>query len=228
MNRREKSRHWLANEMQAFVLLGPKGWLKTQIGGILIGALFVLIPSCAFGAEAATTAALSWTAPTQNTDNSTLSKCATQSSTGTCLRSFKVYRGTTQAQVQAKTDSRTINDRNATSYNWTGLTPGTHYFAVTALNGDGGESALSAIGSKVVPAPVPLPPGNFTVQQDTTAYRMRQSVDGFEMVALGTVAPGTACKPDMAVNGYYVVPRDAVTLASPYDTKPLIVLARCG
>ena len=227
MTLKEKFRHWLANEMQAFVLLGPKGWLKTQIGGILIGALFVLIPSCAFGAEP-TTASLSWKAPELMTDGAVLPKCASQSSTGTCLRSFKVYRGATQAQVQAKTDSRTINDRNATSYEWTGLAPGTHYFAVTALNGDGGESGLSSIGSKVVPAPVPLPPGNFTVQQDTTAYRMRQSVDGFEMVALGQVAPGTPCKPDQSVNGFHAVPRAAVTLTNRFDTLPLVVFAKCG
>jgi hypothetical protein len=190
---------------------------------------FLLVVPLVAVAQVPTTANLSWTAPTQDTYGQTLTKCATQSSTGPCLRSFRVYHGTSEAEVRAKTDGRTINDRNATSYEWTNLAPGTHYFAVTAVNGDGGESGLSNIGSKVVPAPVPLPPGNLTVQQDTTAYRMRQSVDSFEMVALGTVAPGTACKADQSVaGGYYVVPRDAVTLYSPFDTKPVIVFARCG
>ncbi len=235
MNLRQKFRHWLANQLQVVVLLGWRksamrlwAYLKGQRVGVILGAVLVLLPMLAFGQVAPTTAQLDWTAPVQNTDGSALTKCATQASTGPCLLAFRAYHGTTEAAVQAKTDGRAINDRNATSYDWTGLTPGTHYFAVTALNGDGSESALSALGGKLVPAPVPLPPGDFTVQQDTTAYRMRQAVDGFEMVALGTVAPGTACKPDQSVNGYFVVPRDAVTLSSPFDTKPLITFARCG
>lgn len=206
---------------------GYKSWLKAnRRNAVILGAVALWLGSCAgqtFGADAV----LSWTAPTQNSDGSTLAKCATQTSTGTCLRSFKVYHGATQAAVEAKTDSRTINDRNATNYEWTGLAPGTHYFAVTALNGDGGESGLSNIGSKVVPAPVPLPPGNFTVQQDdTTAYYVIQQENRFVLLPAGTVQPGTQCDASQQVNGHYVVPRTAVEWFG--DVRPLAVVARCG
>lgn len=184
-----------------------------------------LLPVLAF-AQTPNTAKLSWTAPTASTDGSALTKCASQTSTGTCLRSFRVYRGASQAEVQAKTDGRSINDRNALTYDWTGLAPGTHYFAVTALNGDGGESALSAIGSKVVPAPVPVPPGNFTVQQDaTTVYYVIQQEDRFVLLPAGTAAPGTDCDAAQQVNGHYVVPRASVQWFG--DVQPQAVVADC-
>jgi hypothetical protein len=191
----------------------------------------LLILFCAgavLGAEPApNTAQLSWTAPTQDTYGQTLTKCATQNSTGSCLRSFRAYHGTSEAEVRAKTDGRTINNRNATSYEWTNLAPGTHYFAVTAVNGDGGESDLSQIGTKAVPPPVPLPPGNFTVQQDdTTAYYVIQQENRFVLLPAGTVQPGTQCDASQQVNGHYVVPRTAVEWFG--DVRPLAVVARCG
>jgi hypothetical protein len=190
--------------------------------------LILFCAGAALGAEPApNTAHLSWTAPTQDTYGQTLTKCATQSSTGPCLRSFRAYHGTSEAEVRAKTDGRTINNRNATSYDWTNLAPGTHYFAVTAVNGDGAESDLSQIGTKVVPPPVPLPPGNFTVQQDdTTAYYVIQQENRFVLLPAGTVQPGTQCDASQQVNGHYVVPRTAVEWF--VDVRPLAVVARCG
>lgn len=172
-------------------------------------------------------AVLGWKPPTQSTDGSTLAKCASQTSTPTdpCLRSFKVYHGTS---ASALNEVRALNDRNAAAYTWTDLAVGTHYFAVSAVNSDGGESALSDVRSKTIAAPT-----IFTVPPDTagaasgTAYRMRQSVDGFEFVALGTVPVGTVCK-DEAVGAYHIVPREAVRMASRFDTLPLVVYAKCS
>lgn len=94
-----------------------------------------------------TTATLSWTAPTQNTDGTALAKCASQTATGPCLRSFTVHRG---ASPTALSDTRNVDDRNATTYAWTGLTAGTHHFGVKAVNGDGVSSDLSNTASKVI------------------------------------------------------------------------------
>lgn len=89
-----------------------------------------------------TTATVNWVAPTVNTDTSPLSKCATQTETGgSCLQKFVVARGTSAETVG--TDSREVNDRNATSYAWTGLTPGTHWFSVIAVNSSGIRSEQS-------------------------------------------------------------------------------------
>lgn len=82
-----------------------------------------------------TTATITWTPPTTNTDGSALAKCSSQTEVGSCLRSFMVVRGSSESTVGV--DSRTVNDRNATSYAWTGLTPGTHWFSVIVANGNG-------------------------------------------------------------------------------------------
>lgn len=82
--------------------------------------------------------AISWAAPTQNTDGSAL----------TNLAGFKVYHGTSPS---ALTDVRTVAGAAVLSYNFTALPSGTHYFAVSSYNAAGAESALSAIGSKSVP-----------------------------------------------------------------------------
>lgn len=83
------------------------------------------------------TANLSWLAPTQNTDGSAL----------TNLAGYRIYHGTNAsslsyaAQVGAST----------TSYIYGSLASGTHYFAVSAYNAVGVESALSTVGSKSIP-----------------------------------------------------------------------------
>jgi len=64
---------------------------------------------------------------------------------------------------------------------------------------------------------------------NNVAYKLRQSVDGFEMVAIGTVAIGTPlfdAPVDDTAFLYSRVPRSAVTLASKFDTLPLLVYAR--
>jgi len=97
-----------------------------------------------------TTATIRWTAPTTNTDGSALAKCASQTEVGSCLRSFIVLRGSSSTNVGS--DGRAVNDRNATSYAWTGLTPGTHWFSVVAVNGNDLQSDQATPRSKVITA----------------------------------------------------------------------------
>jgi len=84
------------------------------------------------------TADLSWTAPTQNTDGSAL----------TDLAGYRVYHGTSPS---ALTDVIQVAGAANTSYSFSQLTSGTHYFAVAAYNAAGVESTLSAVGSKTIP-----------------------------------------------------------------------------
>lgn len=82
-------------------------------------------------------ATLSWTPPTRNTDGSTL----------TNLAGYRIYYGTSASSL-----NRTIRIDSAgvTSYVVTDLAPGTHYFAVTALNSLGAESERSTVVSKTI------------------------------------------------------------------------------
>ena len=83
-------------------------------------------------------AALSWSAPTTNTDGTPVSN----------LAGYNVYVGNASRSYQQK-----INVGNTTSYNVANLNDGaTYYFAVTAYNSAGMESPYSTEGSKTFPA----------------------------------------------------------------------------
>lgn len=111
------------------------------------------------------TATVSWTAPTTNTDGSAL----------TNLASYKVVYGTS---ATALTQNKVVADPAAVSTSITGLTSGTWFFATRASNTLGVESGNSNVASKVVVvAPVtaaktvnvvvnkvPSPPTNTTVE----------------------------------------------------------------
>jgi Putative Ig domain len=86
---------------------------------------------------AAGTATLVWTPPTQNTDGTTL----------TDLAGYRVYHGTSASNLNEVIDSP---GAGVTSYRFDQLTSGTHYFAITAYNLAGMQSAQSAIGSKAI------------------------------------------------------------------------------
>jgi len=62
------------------------------------------------------------------------------------------------------------------------------------------------------------------ISLDGIAYKQRLGIDTTQFIAIGKVASGTQC-PN---SGYAVVPRSAVTLATKYDTLPLVVYANCG
>jgi hypothetical protein len=92
-------------------------------------------------------AALTWVAPTTNTDGTPLAKCAAATDTGPCLAKYRIYHG---ASATTLTDVRDHNFPGATSSTWTGLTAGTHFFGIKAVTGEGAESALSNVVSKTI------------------------------------------------------------------------------
>jgi hypothetical protein len=83
-------------------------------------------------------ASLSWNQPTQNTDGTPL----------TDLAGYRVYHG---LSANALNDVVELTGGNSTSHSFNALSSGTHYFAVSAFNSAGVESALSGVGSKLVP-----------------------------------------------------------------------------
>jgi hypothetical protein len=83
-------------------------------------------------------ATLSWTAPTLNTDGSSL----------TDLGGYRIYHGTS---ASAMNDVRIVATPATTTYQFTSLAAGTHYFSITAYNTAGIESSQSAVGSKGIP-----------------------------------------------------------------------------
>ena len=82
-------------------------------------------------------ATLTWMPPTENTDGSPLQD----------LAGFKVYWGQSPSNLD---NSTTINSVGITTYVIDQLTPATWYFATTALNSSGLESAFSNIASKTI------------------------------------------------------------------------------
>jgi hypothetical protein len=82
-------------------------------------------------------ATLSWSAPTENEDGTTL----------TDLAGYKLYWGTTPGTY---TDSATIDNPSITTYVVDNLAPGTYEFVATAYNADGVESRFSGTATKVI------------------------------------------------------------------------------
>ena len=82
-------------------------------------------------------AELSWQAPTQNTDGSTL----------TNISGYHIHVGTDPNALGTIID---VTNASATSYIVNNLLPGTWYFGVSAYSTAGVEGDLSNIGSKTV------------------------------------------------------------------------------
>ena len=124
MNRLEKLSKWKVIVLAALVL------------GYFAFDKFVLSPQRQ--AEFDGSATISWTAPTENEDNSPL----------TDLAGYIIYYGTQAGQY---TNTIYVDDPNTTSYEVKNLSPGTYYFAIVAFNYDGGQSDLSEMEAKTVP-----------------------------------------------------------------------------
>jgi hypothetical protein len=82
-------------------------------------------------------ATLSWTAPTENTDGSTLSN----------LSGYRIRYGTSASSL---TQTIVIDNASVTTYVVENLAPATWYFAVTAVNSSGAESNYSNVANKQI------------------------------------------------------------------------------
>ncbi|HKE94047.1 MAG TPA: putative Ig domain-containing protein [Povalibacter sp.] len=104
------------------------------------GVNTVSLPAFTVTARAATlgSATLSWTAPTQNTDGSSL----------TDLAGYHIVYGTSSSALTQTID---VTNPSVTTYVIDQLASGTWYFAIRAYNTAGAESLQSNVASKAIP-----------------------------------------------------------------------------
>lgn len=100
----------------------------TVSDGSLTASLSLTVTVTTTGTKSAT---LSWTAPTQRTDGSAL----------TNLGGYRIYFGTSSA---ALTRQASVTNPSLTTYVVDGLSAGTWYFAATAVDANGVESARTS------------------------------------------------------------------------------------
>lgn len=192
---------------------------------IVLAILYVL---CTAGGAHAADATLSWTFDLHNTDGSVIpappaagSLTTTAIDYGTCTgtgatRSFGTKAGTMTVAYPAT--SLVVSMVVVQEYCFRGFV--TNTFNVS--------SALTAVVWKANPPPTPNPPNITLTSIDTTIYRQRDRVNGFDLVPFATAAIGLKCDPCCESNGLYVVDRNQVTKNTPFDTLPLKVYAKCG
>jgi hypothetical protein len=165
--------------------------------------------TCAWGTG---TARVNWTAPTTNTNGSSL----------TNLARFRVLYGTSASSLSQST---TVTDPTLRTTTVSSLSPGTWYFAVRAVNSSGAESDNSNVATKTVsgassaqtvrititaPTPVPPPPTGGLVTTATQVYDVLQQSNGTwsARVVVGSIALGRTCSTAFTANGgYYQVGR---------------------
>jgi len=189
--------------------LSRKSTNLTVVGWLFFAAMILSAPAMAGDMT------LRWTAPIQNTDGSTL----------TDLAGYRVKYGSSPT---ALTQTVQLNNAGLLAYTLTGLAPGTWYAALTAVNTQGVESALSNVVTKAISAPPPPVPQPPVIQVDArNVYSIAKRKDGFVLLVVGTAPAGTQCDPTQSVNGKYVVPRAAVTWTNP-STAPDVVVADCS
>jgi hypothetical protein len=145
-------------QLASAVLPTDQVWAKTTA---VPAGTWVLASTLTFATSAPpainSTAVLKWTAPTQNVNGTAL----------TNLASYNIYEGTSAATV-AKVANVLAP---ATTYTVTGLTPGTYYFTVTAVNSaspavesaQASPDAVGTVSAPVVTTATPQAPGSVSV-----------------------------------------------------------------
>jgi hypothetical protein len=177
--------------------------------------------TCAWGNGSAT---LSWVAPKQNTDGSSI----------TNLKGFKIVYGTS---ATALNNSQSVDSPTATSATVSALGTGTWYFAVRAVNTSGAESSNSAVVQRAISAATAAKTVNITITGSTTTTWQTTSTAVYDVLSsngvrvlgrqVGTVPLGTSCQTYYKVGtDYYKVRNEKVKLTT--QPRSSSVVARCA
>jgi hypothetical protein len=94
-------------------------------------------------APSAKAVTLSWSPPTENSDGTTLSPCASGGPSGDCLAGYTLHYGTSSENYTGEIE---ITDPTTATYvlSDADFPSGTYYFAISAYNGMQTSSAMSA------------------------------------------------------------------------------------
>src|SRR5690242_11840001 len=177
--------------------------------------------TCAWGNG---TANLSWVAPTQNTDGSSL----------TNLKGYRILYGTSASNLNL---SQSVNSATATSASIAALGAGTWYFAVRAVNSSGAESDNSAVVTRTITAATAAKTVNITITASTTPTWKTISTVAYDVLIrngvrvpgrqVGTVPLGTKCQTHYKVGAdYYKV--DAAYVKVTIQPRSNTIIARCA
>lgn len=183
-------------------------------------ALFI-ISMLASASVLAGSANLSWTNATQNVDGSTIPATGA----GSLLSTRVEYGNCSAPNVFGTKVGEIVVAEPATSVTVNALVPQVYCFRAYHKNTFLQDSDASNVAVRTIDPPKPLPPSTLTVGA-LTAYSVIKRPDRFVMLPVGTVPAGTKCDPAQSVNGFYAVPRDAVTWAG--SVQPDIVVAQCS
>ena len=115
-------------------------WTAIALSALVLGYIIfdknVLPPQRQ--SENSGSATLSWAAPTENEDESSL----------TNLAGYVIHYTTPEGKYA---ESIYIDDPGTTTYTVENLTPGTYHFSISAVQSDGRESTLSNEMAKTIP-----------------------------------------------------------------------------
>jgi hypothetical protein len=168
--------------------------------------------TCSWGSG---TAQVNWTAPTTNTNGSSL----------TNLARFKVVYGTSSSSL---TQSTLVDDptRRSTTLN---LAPGTWYFAVRAVNSNNVESSNSNVASKTVSGATSAATATVSISSLVTTssnvWDVRRRSDGVwvRRAVVGQIDLGRPCSTSFRVGSYhYLVNRADVRLTGTAQSTNLV------
>jgi hypothetical protein len=179
--------------------------------------------TCTWGTGSAL---VNWVAPTANTDGSTL----------TNLASFRIYYGTSSTALN---QTLQVSDVTARSARVSGLTPGTWYFAVRAVNTRSTESGNSSVASMAVSGASAARTVNITITGSppppvarrtigTTVYDLVRGSNGRWTLgqSVGTVPLNTPCRTYYLYGDFYGVQTGYVRLTRAMRGDTLV--AHCG
>jgi len=167
------------------------------------------------------TANLNWTAPTKNSNGSTL----------TDLTGYKILYGTSSSALNL---SKSVSS-STTSTSIGSLAAGTWYFAVRAVNSKGAESGNSNVAARAITGKSAAKTVSVYIAPSTPYYTNSTRVYDITFVSggrvlgaeVGRVPLGVKCDTRYPVpTGYYPVPRTNVTFTK--TARSTTVVARCA
>jgi hypothetical protein len=147
-----------------------------------------------------------------------------------CLDQINIFHGMeveiSPGVMGYELDQVAVVDETVLSFEVVETVPGKWFYAVTAVDREGAESAESGHVSKVLTDDVPLPP--VILPQEEPVFTVKMQPDVFLLFNVGTVPAGTECFLDRgAPAGYGVVPFVDVVWTDPLGPRPIAVVTLC-